>query len=109
MKTFDEWSEAEDWAGEVNRYLEPMGTYTGEERILRSWNNNTTQVQLWSRYASVLAIGERTHEVVCAIKEHIVVTSDYHPHGDYDIYHADDLEEAMKHFDYEVSRLKTNA
>lgn len=108
MRKFDEWSEAQDWAKETNRSLESIGTCTGDERTLRSWNNNTTQVELMSRIAEVMAVGER-NEVYLNIKEYIVVTTEHHRHGDSDIYHADDRQEAMKHFDYEVSQLKNNA
>lgn len=101
MKKFDEWSEAEDWAKETNRSLEPIGTCTGDERTLQSFSNGTTKVELVSRYAEVLAVGERS-EVLLNIKEYVVVTTDAHRYGDSDLYHADDFEDAVEHFAYTV-------
>lgn len=103
MKKFDEWSEAEDWAKETNRSLEPIGTCTGDEQCLRSWRTGVTKIELFSRYAEVLAVGERS-EVLLNIKEYIVVTTPAHRYGDTDLYHADDWEDAMQHYEYEVSQ-----
>lgn len=110
MKKFDDWSEAEDWAKETNRYLEPIGTCTGDERTVRSWGNATTKVEIISRYAEVLAIGERS-EVLLNIKEYVVATmwSDGGTWDTVDLFHADDLQDAKSYFDYEVAEQKLKA
>lgn len=108
MKKFDEWSEAEDWAKETNRSLEPIGTCTGDERIVLSDKVGHTKVELFSRFAEVIAVGEH-NEIYLNIKEYVVVTTDSHRYGDTDLYHADDLDDAMNEFADIVSQLRVNA
>lgn len=107
MKKFDEWSEAEDWAKETNRSLEPIGTCTGDERIVQSFENDTTKVELVQRIAEAVAIGDR-NEVLVNIKEYIVVTfrSDGWVWDIEGLYHADDLQDAMNDFAYTVKENK---
>jgi len=107
MKKFDEWSEAEEWARENNRSLEPIGTCTGDERTLQSFDNGTTLVELVQRVAEAVAIGER-NEVMVNIKEYIVVTSrsDGYAWDTDGLYHADDLQDAMDDFASTVKECK---
>lgn len=104
MAKFNEWSEAEDWAREAGYSLEPIGTFTGEEKCLRSWTTGVTKIELFSRFAEVIAVNERNSQIFLKIKEYIVVTTDAHRYGDSDLYHADDWEDAMQHYEYEVSQ-----
>jgi hypothetical protein len=67
------------------------------------------KIELVSRFAEVLAIGERNNEILLNIKEYVVVTTDASRYGDTNLYHADDLEDAMNEFADIVSQLRLNA
>lgn len=96
MKKFAEWTDAEEWAQEADVSLEPIGTYTGDERIVDSWKGGNVRAEVWERTAEVVAIGERT-ETVIHIVEYIVVT---HTGDDSVIDYADDYNDAMNRLAY---------
>jgi len=108
MKKFDEWSEAEQWAGEVNRYLEPLGTFSGDETLMQSRTVGRVTVEMIKRVAEAIAIGERTHEVFLHITEYIVVTNSQHDESTYSLHIADNYEDAMNTYQDTVIDLLRN-
>jgi len=109
MRKFDDWQEAEEWARETDRSLEPIGSYTGDEderMIAQYFHTDLTKVEMWERVAEVSAIGER-NTLTIGVTEYIVVV---HRHGQHDtIYHADDWQEANDRFDYESENLQDSS
>jgi hypothetical protein len=106
---FDEWSEAEEWAGEVNRSLEPLGTFSGDETLMQSRTVGRVTVEMIKRVAEAIAIGERTHEVFLHITEYIVVTNFQHDgESTYSLHIADNYEDAMNTYQDTVIDLLRN-
>ncbi len=57
-RTFSEWTEAQEWAKEVNRELVPTGC-TDSERIVEKWENDSSRVELWKQNNEYDAEGDR--------------------------------------------------
>jgi len=98
-KKFDEWVDAEEWAKEHDISLEPVGTFTGEERVIASQGDK----EVWERIAEVAAVWENHTEIV-HITEYIVVSPIIGTPKD--IYHADDWQDAMDQLDRDSGGLR---
>lgn len=97
MKKFSELLDAEEWADDNNLLLSPIGTYTGEERIVEQVTVNDTHIAVWERFAEYTAESERGNSQFVIIKEYIVVSTT----GDHkEIDYADDYNDAMEHLGF---------
>lgn len=98
MRKFSEYTEAAEWAREIEAELE-FCEFTGDEKVLRRFSNGTSYVELWAR-------PERHHahtanrSIPCEIKCYIVVLGKEGSTHD-DILHPDSLDEAETEFEYQ--------
>jgi hypothetical protein len=98
VRTFSEWTEAQEWAKEVNRELVPTGC-TDSERIVEQWSNDSSRVELWKQNNEYDAEGDRD-SVFCLVTCFLVtVFIDKSDHGYKLIEVCDSREEASKVFE----------
>lgn len=88
--------EADEWANDMDRYIEPAGSYNGDEHIVKEATIGDKHIAVWQRWEEFVAYGENTHSIIL-IKEYIVATT---IGNDSTIEYADDLEDAMEMFAY---------
>lgn len=98
MRKFDEYTEAAEWAREIEAELE-FCEYTGDEKRLSRFSDGTSYVELWARPERHHAHTER-RSIPCEIKCYIVVLGQ-EGKGHDDILHPDSLEEAEESFEYQ--------
>ncbi|NBX51206.1 hypothetical protein EBT25_15075 [bacterium] len=99
---FHDYHELLEWEKEHGIELEPTGTYSGNERVLNRHDADPHWVELVVREQGYHYQRENgTWSRVMFLVEHIVVDG---KNGDYDIYHADDYEDALEQYEWAVKR-----
>lgn len=102
-KRFHEWSDAEEWATENDKILEPCGSFTGEESTVAQHSDGDNSVELWKRVAEVYAIGARYTQII-HVTEYGVATIT--PNSQ-DIYYANDVTDAHDYYRAQFDRIWT--
>ena len=98
MRKFDEYTEAEEWAREIEAELE-FCDFTGNEKVLSRFSDGTSYVELWLRSERHEA-HTANRAIPCEIKCYIIVLGK-ESNGNDNILHPDSLEEAEAEFEYQ--------
>jgi len=100
---FHNYYELSEWEKEHEIELEPTGTYSGVETVLRRHDADPYWVCLVVREKGYHYQRENgTWSRVMFVLEHIVVDG---KHGNWDIYHASDYEDAWDEYHHRVRQL----
>ena len=110
MERFNNWTEAYEWADENDRSLDSVWEYTGDERLVRQYEDAGSSVEMWERIAKSRAEGETARGGLLVttvfVTEYIVVVC---PRGaNENLIHCDDEADADEVFTYEVDSIKHN-
>lgn len=102
MRKFDEYTEATEWAREIDAELE-FCEFTGDEKVISRFSDGTSYVELWVRPERHEA-HTANRSIPCEIKCHIVVLGK-ELSGTDDILQPDTFEEAEEAFEYHKQQL----
>lgn len=98
MERFDEYTEAAQWAREIEGELE-FCEFTGDEKVISRFSDGTSYVELWVRPERHEA-HTANRSIPCEIKCYIVVLGK-ELSGNDNILHPDSLDEAEEVFEYQ--------